>query len=190
MLTDGLGRKVDFRNTVIIMTSNIGVRDLNMFGAGIGFSTKNKENYTDENTRSTIQNALQKTFNPEFINRLDDIIVFNNLSTEHIRKIIDILLEKIIHRMKGLGYTIDITTKARKFLTEHGYEPKYGARPLARAIQKYVEYPVAEEILKGKIQQNDTLIIDHSESKAQALSITHKSQTRKSNPRKNEENPK
>ncbi|MFY0599560.1 MAG: ATP-dependent Clp protease ATP-binding subunit [Cyclobacteriaceae bacterium] len=160
ILTDGLGRRVDFRNTIIIMTSNIGVRDLKDFGAGIGFSTQSKRESSDEMMKSTIQNALKKAFSPEFLNRLDDVIVFNSLEREHIHKIIDISLGKLFKRITDLGYQVDLTKKAKDFLSDKGYDPQFGARPLNRAIQKYLEDPVAEEILKGEIQEGDTLVAD------------------------------
>ena len=160
ILTDGLGRRVDFRNTIIIMTSNIGVRDLKDFGAGIGFATASKRDNSDDIMKSTIQNALKKAFSPEFLNRLDDVIVFNTLEKEHIHQIIDISLEKLFKRIVDLGYHVELTKKAKDFLSEKGYDPQYGARPLNRAIQKYLEDPVAEEILKGDIQEGDTLVAD------------------------------
>jgi ATP-dependent Clp protease ATP-binding subunit ClpC len=165
ILTDGLGRKVDFRNTIIIMTSNIGARDLQDFGAGIGFSTKTKQENMDEIMKGTISNALRKTFSPEFLNRLDDIIVFNSLQREDIHKIIDISLGKLFKRVQALGYNIDLTDKAKDFVAEKGYDPKYGARPLNRAIQKYLEDPIAEEILKADLNNGDTIIADHEEGK-------------------------
>ncbi len=157
VLTDGLGRRVDFRNTIIIMTSNIGVRDLKDFGAGIGFSTQAKRDSQDEIIKSTIQNALKKTFSPEFLNRLDDVIIFNTLEREHIHKIIDISLSKLFSRIVDLGYKVKLTEKAKDFLSDKGYDPQYGARPLNRAIQKYLEDPVAEEILRGEIEEGDTI---------------------------------
>ncbi len=170
VLTDGLGRKVDFRNTLIIMTSNIGVRDLKDFGAGIGFATQNKKDSMDEIMKSTIQNALKKTFSPEFLNRLDDVIIFNSLEKEDIFKIIDITLGKLFTRITNLGYAIDLTNKAKEFLSDKGYDPQYGARPLARAIQKYLEDPIAEEILKGDISNGDTLVANW-DGKKDELSI-------------------
>jgi len=161
ILTDGLGRRVDFRNTIIIMTSNIGARDLKDFGSGIGFITKSKSDSQDEIMRSTIQNALRKAFSPEFLNRLDDVIVFNSLQREEIHKIIDISLNKLFGRVKGLGYNIELTITAKDFLAEKGYDPQYGARPLNRAIQRYLEDPVAEEILKGDLREGDVLLADH-----------------------------
>ena len=161
ILTDGLGRRVDFRNTIIIMTSNIGARDLKDFGAGIGFSTQAKKENMDDVMKSTIQSALKKTFSPEFINRLDDIIIFNSLTREDIHKIIDINLIKLFDRIKNMGYEIGLTDKAKDFLSEKGYDPQFGARPLARAIQKYLEDQVAEEILSGNIGEGDMLLADH-----------------------------
>lgn len=160
ILTDGLGRRVDFRNTIIIMTSNIGVRDIKDFGAGIGFSTSSKRDSADEIMKTTIQNALKKAFSPEFLNRLDDVIVFNTLEREDIHKIIDISLKKLFARINDLGYAVELTDKAKDFLSDKGYDPQYGARPLNRAIQKYLEDPVAEEILKGEIQEGDSLVAD------------------------------
>ncbi len=173
ILTDGLGRRVDFRNTIIIMTSNIGARDLKDFGAGIGFATKAKVESQDEIMRTTIQSALRKAFSPEFLNRLDDVIVFNSLQREDLHRIIDISLGKLFGRVKGLGYEIELTLPAKDFLSEKGYDPQYGARPLNRAIQKYLEDPIAEEILKGDLKEGDVLIADHDGSSEQ-LSITVK----------------
>lgn len=161
ILTDGLGRRVDFRNTIIIMTSNIGARDLKDFGTGIGFETQTRKNQQDEMMKATIQSALRKTFAPEFLNRLDDVIVFNHLLREDIHNIIDISLGKLLTRILTLGYKVELTDKAKDFLAEKGYDQQYGARPLNRAIQKYVEDPVAEEILKGDVQQGDTILADY-----------------------------
>ena len=170
ILTDGLGRKVDFRNTIIIMTSNIGARDLKDFGAGIGFSTQNKKESMDDIMKSTIQKALKKTFSPEFLNRLDDVIVFNSLQREHIHQIIDITLNKLFARITDLGYKVDLTEKAKDFLADKGYDPQYGARPLNRAIQKYLEDAVAEEILKGDLSDGDVIVADH-DGKSESLKL-------------------
>jgi ATP-dependent Clp protease ATP-binding subunit ClpC len=161
ILTDGLGRKVDFRNTIIIMTSNIGVRDLKDFGAGIGFASQAKTDNMDEVMKSTIQSALKKAFSPEFLNRLDDVVVFNSLTREHIFKIIDISLGKLFARITDLGYKIELTEKAKEFLAEKGYDQQYGARPLNRAIQKYLEDAIAEEILKGDLSEGDVITADY-----------------------------
>jgi len=165
ILTDGLGRKVDFRNTIIIMTSNIGARDLQDFGAGIGFGTKARSENMDEITKGTITNALRKTFSPEFLNRLDDVIVFNSLEKKDIHKIIDISLSKLLNRVLTLGYKVELTEKAKDFVADKGYDPKYGARPLNRAIQKYIEDPIAEEILKAQLLHGDIITADYEEGK-------------------------
>ncbi len=161
-LTDSLGRRVDFRNTIIIMTSNIGARDLKDFGAGIGFATKSRIDNQDEMVKSTIQNALKKTFSPEFLNRLDDVIVFNSLTREDIHNIIDISLGKLLKRIANIGYNLELTEKAKDFLAEKGYDQQYGARPLNRAIQKFVEDPLAEEILGGSLTEGDTILVDYA----------------------------
>ncbi|MFY0627045.1 MAG: ATP-dependent Clp protease ATP-binding subunit [Reichenbachiella sp.] len=173
ILTDGLGRKVDFRNTIIIMTSNIGVRDLKDFGAGIGFMNQTRQDNQDEIMKSTIQSALKKTFSPEFLNRLDDVIIFNSLEREDIHKIIDISLDKLLERIIELGYNIELSEAAKDFLSEKGYDPQYGARPLNRAIQKYLEDPIAEVILGDSVQEGETLLADHN-GKAEELIITVK----------------
>ena len=171
ILTDGLGRRVDFRNTIIIMTSNIGVRDLKDFGAGIGFSPKAKQQSMDEVMKSTIQSALRKAFSPEFLNRLDDVVVFNSLDKSHIHKIIDISLGKLFSRITDLGYQIELTAKAKDFLSEKGYDQQYGARPLNRAIQKYLEDALAEEILKGELSDGDVIVADYL-GEGEELTIT------------------
>ena len=179
ILTDGLGRRVDFRNTIIIMTSNIGVRDLKDFGAGIGFATAAKSKDADEEMRSTIQKALKRAFSPEFLNRLDDVIVFNSLKREDIHKIIDISLESLFKRVIDLGYTVELSKKAKDFIAEKGYDPQFGARPLNRAIQKYLEDPIAEEILKGDFAEGEVLYVDYN-GKDDTLSFSRKSKAKKS----------
>ncbi|PZX60435.1 ATP-dependent Clp protease ATP-binding subunit ClpC [Algoriphagus ratkowskyi] len=175
ILTDGLGRKVDFRNTIIIMTSNIGVRDLKDFGAGIGFASQAKSDNMDEVMKSTIQSALKKAFSPEFLNRLDDVVVFNSLTREHIYKIIDISLGKLFARITDLGYKIELTEKAKEFLAEKGYDQQYGARPLNRAIQKYLEDAIAEEILKGDLSEGDVITADyHGEGTELTIAVKKK----------------
>ncbi|MDX5346538.1 MAG: ATP-dependent Clp protease ATP-binding subunit [Hymenobacteraceae bacterium] len=187
ILTDGLGRKVDFRNTIIIMTSNIGARDLQDFGAGIGFMSKAKQENIDDIMKTTISNALKKTFSPEFLNRLDDVIVFNSLNREDLHKIIDISLKKMFKRVEALGYKIELTAKAKDFVAEKGYDPKYGARPLNRAIQKYLEDPIAEEILKAEVNQGDTIMVDHEEGKEELTFKSSKSKGKKSSDKSEEE---
>ncbi|GAB3996538.1 ATP-dependent Clp protease ATP-binding subunit [Spirosoma daeguense] len=171
ILTDGLGRRVDFRNTIIIMTSNIGVRDLKDFGAGIGFATKRSAESQDDLMKSTIQSALRKAFSPEFLNRLDDVIVFNSLQREDIHRIIDLMLGKLLARVTNLGYAVELSDKAKDFLSEKGYDQQYGARPLSRAIQRYLEDPVAEEILKGELKDGDVIMADY-DGEGENLTIT------------------
>ncbi len=173
ILTDGLGRRVDFRNTIIIMTSNIGARDLKDFGTGIGFATKTRVDGQDEAVKSTIQNALRKAFSPEFLNRLDDVIIFNSLEREHLHRIIELMLGKLFARITTLGYRVELTEAAKDFLAKKGYDPQYGARPLNRAIQRYLEDPVAEEILKGDLAEGDILLADH-DGTSETLTITAK----------------
>ncbi|MBI3218282.1 MAG: ATP-dependent Clp protease ATP-binding subunit [Bacteroidetes bacterium] len=185
ILTDGLGRRVDFRNTIIIMTSNIGVRDLKDFGSGIGFATKANRENDEEVMKSTIQNALKRAFSPEFLNRLDDVIVFNSLQREHIHQIIDITLGKLFERILSLGYTVELTEKAKDFLADKGYDQQFGARPLNRAIQKYLEDPVAEEILKGEITEGGTIQADY-EGTDDALTVKVKKAKASSKEKKSE----
>jgi ATP-dependent Clp protease ATP-binding subunit ClpC len=160
ILTDSLGRKVDFRNTIIIMTSNIGSRQLKEFGQGVGFTTSAKAAQADTNAKSVVENALKRAFAPEFLNRIDDVIVFNSLQKEDIFKIIDIELKELFGRLLLMGYQIQLTDNAKEFIAEKGFDPNFGARPLNRAIQKYLEDPIAEEILKGELKEGDTLEVD------------------------------
>ena len=160
-LTDGLGHRVDFRNTILIMTSNIGARDIKDFGSGIGFETSANIENVNQNISATIDKALKRTFNPEFLNRLDDVIIFNSLSKKDLYKIIDISLNKLYAKANEIGYIINLTGKAKDFLIEKGYDPKYGARPLDRAIQKYLEDVLAEEILNGELKKGDSIIADY-----------------------------
>jgi ATP-dependent Clp protease ATP-binding subunit ClpC len=159
-LTDGLGRKVDFKNTMIIMTSNIGARQLKDFGEGVGFATANRVESAQENSRAVIEKALKRTFSPEFLNRVDDVIIFNSLTKENIFSIIDIIMKNVIKRLGNLGYHLEITNEAKEFIADKGYDSNFGARPLHRAIQKYLEDPLAEEILNLQVQQGDTLLAD------------------------------
>ncbi len=147
LLTDGLGRKVDFKNTILIMTSNIGARQLKDFGQGVGFATKARVESQDENTKSVIRNALKKTFSPEFLNRIDDVLIFNSLERPEMHKIIQIVLQKLISRVEHMGYHLTVSEEAIEFLAEKGFDPQFGARPLHRAVQKYLEDPLAEYIL-------------------------------------------
>ena len=159
-LTDSLGRKIDFRNTIIIMTSNIGARQLKDFGQGVGFGTAAKKAQADTHQKSVIENALKKAFAPEFLNRIDDVIVFNPLEKEHIHKIIDIELDKLFGRIKDIGYHLNLSNKAKDYIAEKGFDKQYGARPLKRAIQKYIEDALAEEIVNSKLEEGDSIFMD------------------------------
>ncbi|MBX2936671.1 MAG: ATP-dependent Clp protease ATP-binding subunit [Saprospiraceae bacterium] len=153
ILTDGLGRKVDFKNTMIIMTSNIGVRQLKDFGTGVGFNTAARLESEEENTKNIIQSALKKTFSPEFLNRIDDVVIFNSLTKAEIFQIIDIALKSLYSRLSALGFSLELSEEAKDFVAEKGYDPQFGARPLHRAIQKYIEDPLAEFILNENPQE-------------------------------------
>ncbi len=158
-LTDSLGRRVDFRNTILIMTSNIGTRQLKDFGTGVGFNTSTRESNSNELAKGVIQKALKNAFAPEFLNRIDDVIMFNQLSQEDIHKIIDIELKGLFDRVLQLGYKLKISPKAKDFIAVKGYDAQYGARPLKRAIQKYLEDEMAEVILKAQIGEGDTISV-------------------------------
>ncbi|MEO6819095.1 MAG: ATP-dependent Clp protease ATP-binding subunit [Ginsengibacter sp.] len=166
-LTDGLGRKIDFKNTMIIMTSNIGARQLKDFGDGVGFTTSSRIANAEENNKAVIEKALKRTFSPEFLNRIDDVVIFNQLTEENIFSIIDILMKGVTKRLVNLGLTLDLSEEAKKFISEKGYDSQFGARPLHRAIQKYLEDPLAEEILNMNVKSGDTLIasLDKENSK-------------------------
>ena len=160
-LTDSLGRKVDFKNTVIIMTSNLGARQVKDFGNGVGFGTESMKSQESKNIKNTIEKSLKKAFSPEFLNRVDEIVIFNSLEKEDLKKIISIELDKLKNRLKDLGYSLKISSKALSFLCEKGFDKKYGARPLKRAIQNHVEDLIAEEIVKSKIKEGSSIKIDH-----------------------------
>jgi len=164
LLTDGLGRKVDFRNTIIIMTSNIGARDIKNLGKGIGFSQGDQE-FNYQTLKSTVEDALKRVFNPEFLNRIDDVIVFHPLEKKHIHEIIDLMAVELFGRALEVGVTVELEETAKRFLVDKGYDPKFGARPLRRAIQKYVEDPMAEAILGHDLGENDSLVISYDEKK-------------------------
>jgi ATP-dependent Clp protease ATP-binding subunit ClpC len=193
-LTDSLGRKVDFRNTVIIMTSNIGTRQLKDFGKGVGFSTNAKEKSIDDYAKNVIEGALKRSFSPEFLNRIDDLIIFNPLTEADITKIIDLQLELLYKRINVMGYKIEVSDKAKAFLAAKGYDPQYGARPLRRAIQKYLEDTIAEEILKSDINEGDVIHVDMKadDDTAVAITVEHKASenTESAEPSKKEEEPK
>ena len=180
-LTDSLGRKIDFTNCVIIMTSNIGVKKIQDFGSGVGFGTTAKKSQEDSFTRKTIMNSLKKKFAPEFLNRIDEVIIFNSLSKENIHQIIDIELSKLYLRIDELGYKIKLSKKAKDFLANKGYDKKYGARPLKRTIQKHVEDLIASEILNSMINEGDTINIDHSSGKEELnIKIQNKKESKTS----------
>jgi ATP-dependent Clp protease ATP-binding subunit ClpC len=164
-LTDSLGRRVDFRNTIVIMTSNIGTRQLKDFGQGVGFTTKAKQQEINEYAKSVIQNALKKHFAPEFLNRLDDVVVFNALTQQDIFEIIDIELKGLFDRIYTLGYEIKLSAAAKEFIAEKGYDVQFGARPLKRAIQKYLEDPMAEIIIKSNLKEGDVISVGFNKKK-------------------------
>ena len=164
-LTDGIGRKVDFKNTIIIMTSNIGSRQLKDFGVGVGFNTAAREAEKGEMQRDVIEKSLKKTFAPEFLNRIDDIIYFNSLGREEIHKIIDIELKGLFSRIRKMGFEVEMDEKAKDFLVKKGWDEQYGARPLRRAIQRYIEDDLADEIIKADILPGDTIRVTSDDEK-------------------------
>jgi ATP-dependent Clp protease ATP-binding subunit ClpC len=169
-LTDSLGRKIDFKNTIIIMTSNIGTREISEFGSSVGFSTKTQIEQSDNFNQAVVAKALKKTFAPEFLNRIDDIIQFNSLSKENISSIIDIELKDLYSRIINLGFKIELSLEAKMFIVDKGYDSKFGARPLKRAIQKYLEDPLAEFLLEGKLAAGDSINVQYAEGQ-DAVSI-------------------
>ena len=164
-ITDSLGRRIDFRHTIIIMTSNIGSRQLKDFGAGVGFGTASKKKQADSHARGVIENALKKSFAPEFLNRIDDVVIFNALEKEDIHAIIDIELEQLLDRIDGLGYKLKLSEKAKDYIADKGFDRQYGARPLKRAIQKYIEDALAEKIVNSQLNENDSIFMDLDEEK-------------------------
>jgi ATP-dependent Clp protease ATP-binding subunit ClpC len=176
-LTDSLGRKVNFQNTIIIMTSNIGARQVKDFGRGLGFETAAQKAQTSDIEKGVIEKELKKTFSPEFLNRIDDIVIFNSLDQKDIRKIVDIELKDLILRIQKLGYQIDISEDAKDFLSEEGFDSKYGARPLNRAIQKHVEDLIAEHVVNNTIKEGDEIVVNRNEKgKALELEINQKTE--------------
>jgi len=185
-LTDSLGRKVDFKNTIIIMTSNIGSRQLKDFGRGVGFNTVAKQDSAEEIDKGVIESALRKTFAPEFLNRVDDVIIFNSLTKESMFKIIDIELEGLYQRIERIGYTVKISKEAKDYIVIKGFDPQFGARPLKRAIQKYLEDPLAEEIIKSGVSEGDSVVVDFDKAKDEIrIKVTKAKSNNKKN--KNEE---
>ncbi len=173
-LTDSLGRKVNFKNTIIIMTSNTGSRQLKEFGTGVGFSTKHKESQKDEESNAVIEKELKKKFAPEFLNRVDDVVMFNSLEKEDINKIIKIELDGLIQRVKSMEYNLEITDSAIEYIASQGFDPQYGARPLKRAIQKYVEDVLTEEILQSNPEKNSLMILDYNSEDDKMVVILEK----------------
>ncbi|MBX2919278.1 MAG: ATP-dependent Clp protease ATP-binding subunit [Ferruginibacter sp.] len=179
MLTDGMGRKVDFKNTLIIMTSNIGARQLKDFGDGVGFATANRLENAEENNKAVIEKALKRTFSPEFLNRIDDVVVFNSLSKENIFEIIDIVMQGVVKRLTNLGLAMELTDKAKSFIADKGYDAQFGARPLHRAIQKYLEDPLAEEILNMNIKNGDIMVAELDDTGEKIKFILKKDEKKK-----------
>ena len=178
-LTDGMGRKIDFKNTMIIMTSNIGARQLKDFGDGVGFATANRMENADENNKAVIEKALKRTFSPEFLNRIDDVVVFNSLNKEHIFEIIDIVMQGVIKRLTNLGLAMELTPEAKSFIADKGYDAQFGARPLHRAIQKYLEDPLAEEILNMNIKNGDVMVAEMDETGEKIRFVLKKEEKKK-----------
>jgi len=172
-MTDSMGRKIDFKNTIVIMTSNIGSRQLQDFGQGVGFATQAKTTASDEHARGVIEKALKKAFAPEFLNRIDDVVLFGQLKEEDIYQIIDLELRHVLKRIADIGFTVDLSIEAKKFLADKGYDPAFGARPLKRAIQKYLEDPLAEEIIGTSAEAGDVIVVTR-EPGAEALTIAVK----------------
>ena len=185
LLTDGLGRKIDFKNTLIIMTSNIGARQLKDFGDGVGFATANRQENSEENNKAVIEKALKRTFSPEFLNRIDDVVVFNSLTRDHIFEIIDILMKGVMKRLTNLGFSMELTPESKNFIADKGYDAQFGARPLHRAIQKYLEDPLAEEILNMNVKNGDILVAGMDAS-AEKIIFTLKEQEEKKKEKKSE----
>jgi ATP-dependent Clp protease ATP-binding subunit ClpC len=175
-LTDSLGRNIDFKNTIIIMTSNIGTRQLKDFGQGVGFNVSKTPESENENAKYVIQKALKKAFAPEFLNRIDDVVMFNQLDKKQIHKIIDIEIKDLYKRVESLNYKLKISSAAKDFIAEKGYDPQFGARPLKRAIQKYLEDEMAEIIIKASITEGDTISVgfDKKNEKLQMRILTGK----------------
>jgi ATP-dependent Clp protease ATP-binding subunit ClpC len=159
-LTDSLGRRIDFKNTILIMTSNVGTRQLKDFGKGVGFNTIETPEMDAEFSQGVIQKALSKTFAPEFLNRIDEVIVFNPLSKDAIKSIIDLELKGLFGRITSMGYRLELTPEAKDFIAEKGYDAQFGARPLKRAIQRYLEDELADIVLSGDLETGDTILMD------------------------------
>jgi len=164
-LTDSIGRKVNFKNCMVIMTSNIGIKKLQEFGAGVGFSTKSLGTNKEAKKSEFLSKELKKHFPPEFLNRLDDLVIFQSLKTEEINKIVELEIDKLKIRIKELGFKLKVLKSTKDFLVDAGYDEEYGARPLNRAIQKFLEDPISEEILKDNVKKGQTIIVSYSKTK-------------------------
>ena len=173
-LTDSLGRRIDFKNTILIMTSNIGTRQLKDFGRGVGFSSQAAGEPDKDFSRSVIQKALNKAFAPEFLNRVDDIIMFDQLDKDAIHKIIDIELQGLYKRVCGLGYELVLTDEAKDFIATKGYDVQFGARPLKRAIQKYLEDEMAELIIRASVGEGDKIVVDFNKEEQKIVTSVEK----------------
>ena len=178
-LTDSLGRKINFQNTILIMTSNVGARQVKDFGKGLGFETASQKAQSSDIEKNVIEKELKKIFSPEFLNRVDDIVIFNALEKKEIRKIVEIELSKLLKRIDNLGYKIEISNSAKDFLVEKGFDRKYGARPLKRAIQKYVEDLLAENVVTNKIKEGDKILIDKLKEKKELYITTINQEAKK-----------
>jgi ATP-dependent Clp protease ATP-binding subunit ClpC len=188
LLTDGLGRRIDFKNTIIIMTSNVGVKELKSFGEGVGFSTGARAAQSGDAMRATLEGAMRKVFRPEFLNRIDEVIVFNELEREHIMEIIDLQLRSVFGRIEEKGFSIELTDDAKDYIADKGFDKQYGARPLNRALQRYLEDPIADEILKGKTKEGDTLLVDFDQEKDEiVVSIKAAAKKKRSTKKKTKE---
>ncbi len=183
-MTDSLGRKIDFRNTIMIMTSNIGARQLQDFGTGVGFGTTAKKDKEHDDRKGIVEGALKRAFAPEFLNRIDDIIMFRSLDRDHIHKIIDLELDRLFERVKSLGYGITLTDDAKDFIAEQGFDDKFGARPLKRAIQKYLEDPLAEQIISASLNEGDTIEADYDKEKKDIVVKIKKGKGKSDKPKK------
>lgn len=178
-MTDSLGRKIDFKNTVIIMTSNIGSKTLKDFGTGVGFGTQSKNENRESESKQVIEGQLKKFFSPEFLNRIDDIIIFNSLGKEQIIEILDLRMTVMLKRIETLGYKVNLTKSAKEFLADKGFDPDFGARPLQRALQKYLEEPLAEQVLKGSLKSGEELKVDHKKGEEELTIVTAKAKPSK-----------
>jgi ATP-dependent Clp protease ATP-binding subunit ClpC len=160
ILTDGLGRKIDFKNTIIIMTSNIGAKELREFGTGVGFASSAKVAQSYDHMKSTLEGAMRKVFRPEFLNRIDDVIIFRQLEKEHILRIVNLALDKVSKRLAQVGLIINVSDAVKEFIADKGFDQQFGARPLNRTIQKYIEDPIADELLNPRGEGMNTIQID------------------------------